>query len=58
MFNRRGQSTVEYMLMISVIVIVMVWVTGDVFWPNYADGLDAMQGSLKDMVGDGVVDGR
>lgn len=56
--NRRGQSTVEYVLMISVIVIVTVWIAGDFFWPKYADGLDAMQGSLSDMVGDGVVDGR
>ncbi|MCP4807246.1 MAG: hypothetical protein GY913_25725 [Proteobacteria bacterium] len=46
------------MLMISVIVIVTVWVAGDFFWPRYADGLDAMQGSLSDMVEDGVVDGR
>ncbi|HJN76449.1 MAG TPA: hypothetical protein QGF58_21150 [Myxococcota bacterium] len=56
--GRRGQSTTEYVLFISVIVIITVWVAGDAFWPAYADGLEAMQTSLGDMVGDGVVEGR
>ena len=56
--SRQAQSTVEYVLFLSVITIATVWIAGDTFWPAFADGLDAMQGSMNDMVGDGVVDGR
>lgn len=55
---RQGQSTVEYVLFISVITIITVWIAGDAFWPPFADGLEAMQGSMGDMVSDGVVEGR
>lgn len=61
MFTRRqrqGQSTVEYILFISVIVIAVVWLVGDGFWPAYSDGLQGMQDSLESMTEDGVVDGR
>jgi hypothetical protein len=56
--QRRGQSTVEYILFISVIVIAIAWIAGDGFWPAYSQGLQSMQDSLEDMTSDGVVDGR
>ncbi len=56
--TRQAQSTVEYVLFLSVITIMTVWIAGDAFWPKFADGLDAMQSSMKEMVGDGVVEGR
>lgn len=48
----------EYILFISVIVIAVVWLVGDGFWPAYSDGLQGMQDSLESMTEDGVVDGR
>ncbi len=55
---RRGQSTVEYVLVTSVIIIAVVWIAGDAFGTRFADGLQSMQDSLEDMTSDGVVDGR
>ena len=46
------------MLLISVIVIAVVWIAGDGFWPRFSDGLQTMQDSLQSMTSDGVVDGR
>ena len=55
--NRRGQSTVEYMLVISVIVIAVVAIVYQYFFPQYGKGLDAMQNNIETMTEDGVVGG-
>jgi hypothetical protein len=51
---RAGQTTVELMLLISVLVIAIYSVT-DLFWDPFADGLGEMQSDVADIVGDGVV---
>ena len=56
--QRSAQSTVEYVLMLSVITIAIAWIAGDAFWPTFQDGLQAMQHSMEDMTREGVVDGR
>lgn len=56
--RRQGQSTVESLLLTSVLVIAIVWVAGDALWPGLADGLQAMQDRISAMSQDGVVDGH
>lgn len=56
--RRRGQSTVESLLLTSVLVIAIVWVAGDSLWPRLADGLQSMQNRISAMSEDGVVDGH
>ncbi len=51
--NRRGQSTVEYVLVISVLVIAMA-LAAEVLIPTFSDGLNVMQQSLQKQVADGV----
>jgi hypothetical protein len=51
---RAGQTTVELMLLISVLVIALFFVT-ELFWEPFADGLGEMQSDVEDIVGDGVV---
>ncbi len=51
---RAGQSTVEYMLVVSVIVIGIYFAT-EVLRIPLGDGLGAMQEDLRTIVGDGVV---
>ena len=53
--TRSGQSTVEYLLVISVIVIAIWRVTEDFFWDPFSDGRGALQDDVADVVGDGVV---
>ncbi len=54
---RLGQSTVEYMLVISVIAIA-AYAAAQYFVPAYADGFKAMQEKTAQMSSDGVVGGR
>lgn len=54
--HRRGQSTVEYVLVISVLVIA-AWGAAQVFVPSFQGGLNAMQSDLTDVTRDGVVAG-
>lgn len=56
--RREGQSTVESLLLTSVLVIAIVWVAGDSLWPRLADGLQSMQDRISAMSEDGVVDGH
>lgn len=56
--GRGAQSTVEMMLLISVIVVAIVWLGQDTLWPELADGLQAMQDRIAAMSSDGVVDGH
>ena len=56
--RQQGQSTVETLLLTSVLVIAIVWVAGDALWPGLADGLQAMQDRISAMSEDGVVDGH
>ena len=53
---RRGQSTVEMMLLISVIAIAMVG-TAYAFVPGFQQGLLGQQQVISTMVDDGLVDG-
>ena len=53
---RRGQSTVEMMLLISVIAIAMVGISYALI-PNFKAGLIGQQQVISTMVDDGVVDG-
>jgi hypothetical protein len=56
--NRQGQSTVEYLLLISVVVIGVVFIAGDAFQTEFEGGLQAMQDKLGSVVEDGHVDGH
>jgi hypothetical protein len=56
MHARRGQSTVEMMLLISVIAIAMVGISYALI-PNFEAGLIGQQRVISTMVDDGVVDG-
>ena len=56
--RQQGQSTVESLLLTSVLVIAIVWVAGDALWPGLADGLQSMQDRISAMSEDGVVDGH
>ena len=52
---RTGQSTVEYMLVISVIVIGLIAAV-TFLDPKLAEGLEGMQGDVQGWVSDGVVE--
>lgn len=54
--HRRGQSTVEYMLFLSVILLAIV-VAANSILPSFGSGLNGMQDNIDTVVGDGVVDG-
>ncbi|MCB9761895.1 MAG: hypothetical protein H6739_18850 [Alphaproteobacteria bacterium] len=54
--SRAGQSTVEYVLVLSVLVVAM-WAAAQLFVPDYAAGLGAMQADLSRTTRDGVVGG-
>ncbi len=58
MFVRRrgGQSTVEYMLLISVIVIAIV-AAAYIFVPIFQEGVDALALDIKDILSSGEVIG-
>ena len=58
MFVRRrgGQSTVEYMLLISVIVIAIVAATY-IFVPTFQEGVDNLTLDIKDILSTGEVTG-
>jgi len=51
---RAGQSTVEYMLVVSVLVIGIYFATEQLREP-LGDGIGVMQDDLEQMVGAGVV---
>ena len=55
--SRSGQSTVEYMLVISVIVIAM-YAAAQLIVPDLEAGMQAMQDDTKAYVEDGVVGGE
>ena len=57
--RRSGQSTVEYMLLISVLVIglSLIFTSNGTFTKDLQDGLHAMQDNISTVVEDGVVDG-
>ncbi len=55
--HRLGQSTVEYMLVISVIAIA-AYAAAQYFVPGYAAGFKVMQQKTAQMTSDGVVGGR
>ncbi len=54
--KRQGQSTVEMMLLISVLAIAMV-VMAYALIPDFEAGLLGQQDVIKTMVVDGIVDG-
>ncbi len=54
--HRRGQSTVEYMLFLSVFIVAMA-MAATMLVPDFGEGLNAMQDNVDVVVGDGVVDG-
>lgn len=54
--TRRGQSTVEYLLVISVLVIA-IWSTAQVFVPGWRNGLRSATGDIQNMARDGYVGG-
>lgn len=54
--SRRGQSTVELMLLISVVTIALVAASYALI-PDFKSGLQGQQQLISTMVSDGVVDG-
>jgi uncharacterized protein (UPF0333 family) len=54
--NRRGQSTVEYMLLISVIVIAIV-AAAYIFVPTFQQGVNNLALDIKDILSTGEVVG-
>jgi len=54
--NRRGQSTVEYMLLISVIVIAIV-AAAYIFVPIFSEGVNNLALDVKDILSTGEVIG-
>ena len=57
--NRAGQSSVEYLLLISVLVMGLFWLLSDdsVFTGKLQSGLHSMQDNVGGYVSDGVVGG-
>jgi len=57
--QRVGQSTVEYFLLLSVLIMALYWVVvaSDTFAGPVQDGMEAMQSDVGDWIGDGVVGG-
>ena len=51
---RAGQSTVEYMLVVSVLVMGIYFAT-ELFGEPFGDGIGVMQDDIQRKVGDGVV---
>jgi hypothetical protein len=54
--RRRGQSTVEYLLVVSVLVVAM-WAAAQTFVPSWRSGLRTAAGDIQDMASDGYVGG-
>ncbi len=54
--SRRGQSTVEYMLLISVIVIAIV-AAAYIFVPTFQQGVDNLALDIKDILSSGEIVG-
>ena len=54
--RRGGQSTVEYMLLISVIVIAIV-AAAYIFVPTFQEGVDNLALDIKDILSSGEVVG-
>lgn len=52
--DERGQSTVEYMLLISVIVIAMV-AAAYAFVPVFKQGVEDLAGDVKKILSDGKI---
>jgi uncharacterized protein (UPF0333 family) len=52
--SRRGQSTVEYMLLISVIVIAIV-AAAYIFVPTFQQGVDNLAMDIKDILSSGEI---
>jgi Flp pilus assembly pilin Flp len=55
--DEEGQSTVEYMLLISVIVIAMV-AAAYVFVPTFQDGVDLLAKDVKKILSTGKIAGH
>ena len=53
---RGAQTTVEYLLVISVLVIAAVG-AARLFFPGFEEGLKAMTGDVKGMTEDGYIGG-
>jgi len=53
---RGGQSTVEYMMLIAVIVIAIV-AAAYVFVPTFQEGVDALAQDIKDILSTGEIVG-
>ncbi len=54
--SRAGQSTVEYMLVISVLVLAM-YAAAQALVPEWKSGLETMSGNVQQMASDGYVGG-
>lgn len=54
--GRGGQTAVEYLLVISVLVIMMVG-AARLFFPSFEEGLKAMTGDVQGMTSDGYIGG-
>lgn len=57
--RRNGQSTVEYFLLLSVLVMAFYWVVveSDTIGKPMQDGMNGMQDGVGTWIGDGVVGG-
>ena len=57
--NRKGQSTVEYFLLISVLVMALYWVVvrSGTFSDPVQEGMESMQNGVSTWVEEGVVGG-
>ena len=54
--NTKGQSTVEYLLVISVVVIALI-AAGYSFLPSFKSGYKAMSNDTKTVIASGTRDG-
>lgn len=54
--SRAAQSAVEYMLLVSVLVVAL-WAVAQYLVPGLQDGLDSMSGDVQGIASDGYVGG-
>lgn len=54
--SRAAQSTVEYMLLVSVLVVAF-WAAAQYLVPAWQTGLQSMTGNVQGMASEGYVDG-
>ncbi len=54
--GRSGQSTVEYVLVLAVLVVAMIWAAW-YFMPGFSEGFSAMMDKSEKIINSGTSDG-